>query len=101
MDSTNLIVMTEVKTIPERQARVWKAMVEVAVAAREYAGCIEYCVFQSEKDPAVTINYERWASEAERDAFMDSPAVAAFVDAIDMNNSFVGNPGPVSYKIMA
>ena len=101
MDNTNLIVMTEVKTIPERQAAVWEAMAEIAQAARSYPGCIEYHILQSEKDPAVTINYERWASEAEHDAFMKSPDVAKFVEAIDISNSFIGNPGPVSYKVMA
>lgn len=47
------------------------------------------------------INYERWASEAEHDAFMKSQDVVAFIEAIDMANSLIGNPGPVSYKIMA
>lgn len=100
MNKQIVIIMTEVKTIPERQAPVWKAMVKVARAARTYPGCIEYRILQSEKDPSVTINYERWASEEDHSAFMKSADVAAFVDAIDMDNSFVGNPGPVNYTIM-
>lgn len=100
MDKQIIIVMTEVKTIPERQAPVWEAMIKVAQAARTYPGCIEYLILQSEKDPSVTINYEQWASEAEHSAFMKSADVAAFVEAIDMDNSFVGNPGPVNYKVL-
>lgn len=101
MDDATLIVLTEVETIPERQDQVWKAMAKVARAARKYPGCIEYNILQSETDHAITINYERWASEAERNVFMESEDVAAFVEAIDIPNSFIGNPGPVTYKIMA
>lgn len=99
MDNQIVIVMTEVKTIPERQATIWRAMTEVAHAAQNYAGCIEYQILQSEKDPAITINYERWASEEERNAFMESEDVAAFVEAISIPNSFIGNPVPATYKI--
>jgi quinol monooxygenase YgiN len=101
MNHTSFIVMTEVTTKPERQAAVWKAMTEIAEVARGQAGCIEYQILQSAENPAVTVNYERWASEAEHAAFMESAAVAAFVEAIDIPNSFIGNPGPVTYKIMA
>ena len=101
MNNGHLIVMTEVSTKPERQVAVWKAMAEIAQIAREQTGCIEYQILQDVRDQATTINYEHWASETERNAFMDSPAVAVFVEAIDIDNSFVGNPGPVSYKVMA
>jgi quinol monooxygenase YgiN len=101
MSDEHLIVMTEVTTKPERQAKVWEAMATIAQVAREQAGCIEYCILQSAEDPAVTINYERWTSEEARDVFMASAAVATFVEAIDIPNSFIGNPGPVTYKIKA
>ena len=101
MNDATLVVMTEVKTKPDRQAPVWKAMAVVAQAARKYPGCIEYQILQSEKDPAITINYERWASEEAYNAFMESEDVASFVEAIDIPNSFIGNPGPVTYKIVA
>jgi len=99
MNDAFITVMTEVTTKPERQAGVWQALATVAQAAREQTGCIEYYIFQSANDPAVTINYERWASEAERNAFMAGPAVATFVAAID--DAFIGNPGPVTYTVMA
>lgn len=98
MSNTDLIVMTTVKTRPGKEQEVLEASLAVAQAARTQEGCVDYRILRSTEDPAVTINFERWSSEKERDAFNAGPDVEKFITAV--SGSFADSPQPVSYQAM-
>ncbi|MCW9708323.1 putative quinol monooxygenase [Fodinibius salsisoli] len=98
MDHSNLVTMTTAEARPEKKEIVQKALREVAQAARAQTGCIAYRIFRSAENPAVTVNFERWASKEERDAFLGGPDVKKFASAV--SDAFVEPPQPMSYEIL-
>jgi quinol monooxygenase YgiN len=96
MSNTNLIFMTTAKAKPGKEQEVFRALSEVAEAARAQPDCIDCRILRSTEDAATTINFEQWSSEAEREAFLAGPAVEKFVAAI--SGAFVQSPQPVSYQ---
>jgi len=62
--------MTTARTKPQKQKAVQRALRAVAKAARKQQGCIDYRIFRSTENAAVTINFERWYSAEERDTFL-------------------------------
>lgn len=97
--SSEIVVMTTAAAKPGMEAKVRDALRDVAAAGRQHAGCLEYSVFRSATEPNVTICHERWSSKADRDAFLDSPAVDTFITAI--TGAFLTSPAPVSYDVLA
>lgn len=81
---------------PEKLQEVQQALNDVAKAARTQPGCIDYRIFSSTEDSATTVNFERWSSEEERDAFNAGPDVKKFIAAVTGN--FAESPQPVSYR---
>lgn len=98
MKNSDLIIMTTAEAKSEKKKTVQQALREVAKAARGQSGCIEYSVFRSEENPAVTINFERWESKVERDTFLAGADVKKFASAV--SGAFVESPQPVSYEIL-
>lgn len=98
MKDSNLVFMTKAEAKPEKQETVQEALHDVAKAAHKQSGCIEYSVFRSTENPAVTVNYERWVSKEERDNFLAGPDVKKFASAI--SGAFVESPQPVSFEIL-
>ena len=96
MENSNHVIITKAKTKPEKEKKVQQALRDVAKAARAQPGCIEYRVFRSDENPAVTVNFEQWASKAERDTFLAGKDVKNFVSAV--SGAFVESPQPVSLK---
>ena len=96
METTTLVVMTKAEAKPEKNKSVQQALHDVAKAARKQSGCIEYRVFRSTENPAVTVNFERWASKKERDTFLAGEDVKKFASAV--SDAFVESPQPVSLK---
>lgn len=99
MSTSTLVVMTEATAKPGKEQEVQRALHDVAQAARSQRGCIDYRVFRSAEDPAVTINFEQWSSEAERNTFLDGPDVEKFAAAV--SGAFAESPQPVSYQELA
>lgn len=97
--AAEVVVMTTAAAKPGREEGVRDALRDVSAAGRRHPGCLEYSVFRSAEEPNVTICHERWATKADRDAFLDSPAVDAFIAAI--TGAFVTSPTPVSYGVLA
>lgn len=96
MSNSNIIViMTTAKTKPGKEKNVHQALRDVATAARAEPGCMDYRIFRSAEDSAITINFERWASEEARDAFLAGPEVKKFAAAV--SGAFAGSPQPVSF----
>jgi quinol monooxygenase YgiN len=96
MRNSNLVIMTPAKAKPGKEQDVHRALRDVAKAARTQSGCVEYRSFRSAENAAVTVNFERWSSKEERDAFLAGPDVKKFVAAI--TGAFVESPQPVSYQ---
>lgn len=98
MKSSDLVVMTTAEAKPGKEKTVQQALYDVAKAARAQTGCIEYSIIRSAENPAVTVNFERWASKAERDAFLAGTDVKKFASAV--SGAFVESPQPESYEIL-
>ncbi|SHG31356.1 Quinol monooxygenase YgiN [Fodinibius roseus] len=98
MKNSDLVIMTTAEAKPGKQKTVQQALRDVAKAARSQSGCIEYNVFRSAENPAVTVNFERWGSKEERDTFLASEDVKKFASAV--SDGFVESPQPVSYEIL-
>jgi quinol monooxygenase YgiN len=98
MSNSDIIVMTTVKTKPGKEQDVLQASLDVAKAARTQSGCVDYRILRSAEDAALTINFERWSSKEERDAFNAGPDVEKFIAAV--SGAFAESPQPVSYQAM-
>lgn len=98
MKNSDIVFMTTAKAKPGKEKSVQQALFDVAKAARAQSGCIEYSVFRSADNPAVTVNFERWASKTERDTFLASADVKKFASAV--TGAFVESPQPISYEIL-
>ena len=88
--------MTTSKAKPGKEQEVLQALRDVAKAARAQAGCVDCRIFCSTEDTAVTVNFERWSSKEERDAFLAGPDVVKFIAAV--SDAFAQSPQPVSYQ---
>ena len=99
MENNEVVVMTTAAAKPGMEARVRDALRDVSAAGRRHPGCLEYSVFVSEAEPNVTICHERWTSKANRDAFLNSADVTAFITAI--TGAFLTSPSPISYDVLA
>lgn len=98
MKNSDLVVMTTAEAKPGKEKIVQQALYDVAEAARVQSGCIEYTIIRSAENPAVTVNFERWSSKAERDTFLSGADVKKFASAV--SGAFAESPQPVSYKIL-
>lgn len=98
MKNSDLVIMTTAEAKPGKEKIVQQALRDVVKAARAQSGCIEYSVFRSAENPAVTVNFERWESKAERDTFLAGADVKKFASAV--SDAFVEAPQPESYEIL-
>ncbi|HPG27117.1 MAG: antibiotic biosynthesis monooxygenase [Spirochaetaceae bacterium] len=90
------IRLTVQLTIKPGQADAFVAAAGPALARvkAEDAGCEMYDLFRSVDDDTRFVMVESWASQAELDAHMKSPAMGGMGQAI---GSFIGGP-PVMHK---
>lgn len=98
MKNSDIVVMTTAEAKPGKEKIVQQALCDVAKAARAQSGCIEYRIIRSAENPAVMVNFERWASKAERDTFLAGTDVKKFASAV--SGTFVESPQPESYEIL-
>jgi quinol monooxygenase YgiN len=98
MENTDIVFMTTARSRLGREAEVQRALRDVAQAARAQPGCVEYLILRSAAEPAVTINAERWETEAQREAFLAGPAVETFSSAV--SGAFAEPPQPMSYRVL-
>ncbi|MEX0646973.1 MAG: antibiotic biosynthesis monooxygenase family protein [Balneolaceae bacterium] len=98
MKNSDIVIMTTAEAKPGKEKSIQQALQDVAKAALRQPGCIDYSVLCSKENPAVTVNFERWTSKAERDTFLAGADVKKFASAV--SGAFVKSPEPVSYKIL-
>lgn len=95
MNVTNIVFMTKVKAKAGQEQVILQASLEVAEAARGQAGCVDYRIFRSPEDSAITMNFEIWTSEEDRNSFNNSPHVEKFIAAV--SDAFAEPPQPIQY----
>lgn len=96
MNNSNIVVITKAIAKPGKEQGVLQALRDVAKAARAQSGCIDYIILSSPEGTGTTVNFERWSSAEERDAFNAGPDVQKFGAAV--SGAFVESPQPVSYQ---
>ena len=72
-------VMASIVVKPEHAAAVRDQLVELAGKTRGEAGCVSYEVFQRPDKPNVFRTVEEWRTQADVDAHMKTPHVAAAI----------------------
>lgn len=65
------------------EARAQSALTEVAEPTCAEAGCLEFRVLQSLRDPGLFFIHSRWRSEAAFDAHADLIHTRRFIDVMD------------------
>lgn len=98
MKNSDLVVMTTAEAKPGKEKTVHQVLYDGAKAASEQSACIEYSVFRSKENSAVTVNFERWTSKEERDTILSDSDAKKFSSAV--SGAFVESPQPKSYDIM-
>lgn len=98
MENTHIVIMTTAVAKPGKEKIVQQALRDVAAAARAQPDCIGYNTFCSTDNPAVTIAFERWGSEEERDLFLAGGDVKEFASAV--SGAFVESPQPKSFEVL-
>lgn len=80
---SELHVVATIPAKPEHADAIRTAMEHVAVESRQEAGCLGYDVYESAAVPGTFVTIERWVDEAAMDLHMQTPHVAAAIEASD------------------
>ncbi|MEO7114908.1 MAG: putative quinol monooxygenase [Caldimonas sp.] len=72
-------VMASIEVKPEHAAAVRDQLVELAGKTRAEAGCVSYELYQRADKPHVFRTVEAWHTQADVDAHMKTPHVAAAI----------------------
>ncbi len=70
-------VMASIEVKPEHAAAVRDQLVELAGKTRAEAGCVSYELYQRADKPHVFRTVEAWHTQADVDAHMKTPHIAA------------------------
>lgn len=84
-----IVVAGYARSRPEARQEARAAMVEVAEATRQEAGCIDYRFFNDLVDPDLFFIFEQWESDAALEAHLRTAHVAAFFAKVP---GFVAEP---------
>ncbi len=72
-----LRVVATIPTEPEAATKVRAGLTELLTATRAEEGCLAYDFFESQSAPGTFIAVEAWRSQADLDAHMATPHIAA------------------------
>jgi quinol monooxygenase YgiN len=75
----NLDVVAVITAKSGSEAVVEGALRELAGASKGDQGCLAYDLFASEATPGAFVTIEKWESQADLDAHMASPHIAAMI----------------------
>jgi quinol monooxygenase YgiN len=97
---SDLNVVAVLKAKPGFEDALESALNELVTPTRAEAGCVTYELFRSAADTTTFITVERWLSQADLDAHMETPHVARALQAA--GDALDGAPGihpltPVSH----
>ncbi|MDO9354798.1 MAG: putative quinol monooxygenase [Solirubrobacteraceae bacterium] len=74
MSDLNVVALLTAK--PGSEDVVSGALTKLAAATREEEGCVSYELLVSQADPSTFITIERWRSQDDLDAHMQTPHIA-------------------------
>ncbi len=74
-------VMASIVVKPEHAAAAKGMLIQLAATSRGEAGCLSYELFERPDTPGVFQTVEQWAEQADVDAHMATPHVAAAIAA--------------------
>lgn len=80
---SELHVVATIPARPEAVDQIRSALQTLATATREEEGCLAYELFESASAPGVFVTLERWRDQADLDAHLQTPHIAAAFAAAD------------------
>ncbi len=80
---SELPVVATIPVKPERVDEFRGALAALAEASRGDEGCLSYDVYESAAVPGVFVTVERWTGQDALDAHMQTPHIAAAMQAAD------------------
>ncbi|CUR59542.1 Antibiotic biosynthesis monooxygenase [metagenome] len=86
---SDLHVVATIPSKPGSEDGLREALLTLVAATREEEGCLEYDLFESLSAPGTFVTVEAWRSQADLDAHLDSPHLAA---AMEASGEHLGGP---------
>ncbi len=80
-----LRVVATIPTKPEAADAIRAGLADLVAATRQEDGCLEYVAFESQSAPGVFVTIETWRSQADLDAHMTTPHIAAAFEVLGDN----------------
>lgn len=74
---SDLHVVATIPAKPEDADAIRAALQTLAVATRQEEGCLAYDLYESAAAPGTFVTIERWRGQADLDAHMTTPHIAA------------------------
>lgn len=78
---SDLNVVAVLKAKPGSEAVLQAALAELVQPTRAESGCLSYELFSSLSDPTTFVTVERWRGQDDLDAHMQTPHIAAALQA--------------------
>jgi len=88
---SDLNVVALIKAKPGSEDTIQGALESLVEPTRAEAGCISYELYRSASDPTTFVTVEKWQSQSDLDAHMQTPHIAAALQA--GADAFDGAPG--------
>lgn len=77
MNTKQITVAAFLKGKPGKESQMRTELLALVAPSRKDGGCLSYDLHQSSEDPAQFLFYENWASKADLDAHLQTPAFKA------------------------
>ena len=99
MSAKTITVVAMFQAQPGKEAELQKALIGLVAPTRQEAGCLNYDLHVSPKDPAKFLFHENWTSQAHLDAHLKSPHIQILLPRVD--ELCVGFPDIVIWEKIA
>jgi quinol monooxygenase YgiN len=83
MNAKTIAVVAMFRARPGKEVELKTALVSLVAPTRKEAGCINYDLHASPKDPAKFLFHENWMSKAHLDAHLQSAHIKALLPRVD------------------
>ena len=80
---SDLRVVALIPAKPGSEDVVRDALTTLAAGTQSHQGCVDYQLFESAAAPGVFVTIESWESQADLDAHMQTPDIAAALGAAE------------------
>ena len=83
MTDSPLHVVATIPTNPEHAEKIRAGLADLVAATRQEDGCLSYDAYESTAVPGTYVTIESWRSQADLDAHMTTPHIAAAFGVLD------------------